>query len=331
MSRAYRKNGQLHEAKVTLDQVTARDPAFAGLDIEYGLYFEAQGDYGKAVERYRNALEGDPENTDLLLRLGAAQVENGEIEAANETLQKVIRRVPNSAEAEYFIGRINMAQDSTPESLIHFDRAIGLDPGQAEFHIWAGKAALEMKNIGRVNEEAQKAIDIDASLGEAFLLRGLVRVRAGTVKSALKDFNRALELKPSLNEAYAYMGECYDQLRKLDDAVRSYRKALEREQENGEWWFKLGRLLFNGGRISEAGAAFGTAARIGDKEEEPPYWLAEAHRTLGEVFSKRNRRAAITHYLRFLELASEGSVDREPVKEILKGWRIEVDKEEDDY
>jgi predicted Zn finger-like uncharacterized protein len=332
MASAFRRNGRLHEAKITLDQVASRDAAFAGLEIEWGLYYEAQGDYGKAVESYRTALERDPSSTELLLRLGAAQVENGEIEAAGETLEKVIRQVPNSAEAEYFIGRIAMAQGRTPDALIHFDRAIGLDPGQAEFHIYAGKAALEMKNIGRVNEEAQKAIDIDASLGEAWLLRGLVRLRAGTVKYALRDFNRALELKPSLHEAYAYMGECYDQLRELDDAVRSYQKALERERDNGEWWFKLGRLLHNGGRVSEAGSAFVNATRIGDEATEEPYWLAEAHRTLGDILAMRNnRRAAIVHYNRFLEMAPEGSVDIEPVKKKLKKWGIDLDKEDEDY
>ena len=330
MANAFRKNGQLHEAKLTLDQVASRDAAFAGLDIEWGLYYEAQGAYGKAVDKYRGALEKDPESTELLLRLGAAQVENGEIEAAGATLRDVIRRIPNSAEAEYFIGRIDMAKHRTPDALTHFDRAIALDPGRAEFHIWAGKAALEMKNIGRVNEEAQKAIDIDASTGEAYLLRGLIRMRAGIVKNALRDFNRALKLKPSLSAAYAYMGECYDQLRRLDEAVRSYRKALERESGNGEWWFKLGRLLFNPGRVSEAGKALRNAVRIGDEAEEPPYWLAEAHRSLGEILAmKNNRRAAIVHYQRFLELAPEGSIDRRTVKKALKEWGIDVDAKEE--
>ncbi len=331
MAQAFRKNGQLHEAKIALDQVASRDGAFAGLEIEWGLYYQAQGAHGRAVEKYRSALEKDQENTELMLRYGAAQVENGEIEAAQETLQKVIRRIPNSAEAEYFIGRIAMAQGRTPDALIHFDRSISLDPGRAEFHIWAGKAALGMKNIARVNEEAQKAIDIDASMGEAFLLRGLVRVRAGTVKTALKDFNRALELKPSLTEAYAHMGECYDQLRKLDDAIRSYKKALERDNGNGEWWFKLGRVLFNAGRISEAGKALQNATRIGDEAEQPPYWLAEAHRALGEILAmKNNRRAAIVQYKRFLELAPDGSIDRTAVKNAMKKWGIDVDAEEEE-
>ena len=73
---------------------------------------------------YRAALEKDANNMSLVLRLGAAQVLANQLDEAEQTLAKVIREIPNSAEAEYFIGRISFARGRTADALALVQRAI---------------------------------------------------------------------------------------------------------------------------------------------------------------------------------------------------------------
>ena len=112
-----------------------------------------QGDYQKAVANYKAALAKDETDTAMTLRLGAAQVEAGHLDEAEETLQRVLRETPNSAEAEYFIGRIAFARGRGPDALTHFDRALSLDATQPMFHLYAARAALEMANLARTLDE----------------------------------------------------------------------------------------------------------------------------------------------------------------------------------
>jgi predicted Zn finger-like uncharacterized protein len=321
---AQRRSGNLEEAQRLFNQVASHDPSHAGLALEQGLIFEAQGNFQRAADAYVSALKNHPKDLDLLLRFGAVQVELGQIADAQQTLEKVVSEIPNSAEAEYFIGRIALAQGRGPEALIHLDRSIALDGTRADFHVYAGFAALEMTNLGRTYQEAQAAMTIDPNLGDPYYLRGLVKLRTGAVKDALEDFEKALRLKPNRYEPYAAIGDCYEQMRNLRMAIASYRKALDKDEKNGFWWYRLGNLQLDLGTKKEAAVSLERATAIGDNSAKTPAWLADSHRLLGDVIASKERKSAINHYQRYLELAAKSSLDRDEVLALLQRWGVEV-------
>jgi tetratricopeptide (TPR) repeat protein len=252
-------------------------------------------------------------------------VEGGVLDDAEQTLAKVIHDVPNSSEAEYFIGRIAFARGRGPDALTHFDRALSLDSTQANFHLYAARAALAMQNLGRTHDEVELAMSRDPTLGDAYWVRGIVRLRTGAVKDALKDLERALTLKPSRYEAYASIAECYDQLRMLPQAVEAYHTALAKDPGNGEWWAALARVHIDAGQTGPGAESLKKAIAIGDAAEVPPYWLAETYRLLAEVArAADNKKAAIPLYERYLKLAPSGALDRKEVQRLLLSWGVEL-------
>ena len=48
------------------------------------------------------------------------------------------------------------------------------------------------------------------------------------------------------------MGETYDQLRRGREAVEAYRQATSHIDDNGEWFYRLGRLALDRGDTGEA-------------------------------------------------------------------------------
>ncbi len=323
---SYRRAGELELARGLFDQIAERDPQYAGLTLERGQLLEAQGAYDKAVENYRAALEKDANDTAILLRLGAAQVESGQLDAAEETLDKVVHQVPNSADAAYYLGRIAFARGRGPDALSHFDRALGLDNTQASYHLYTARAALEMSNLGRTLDEAEATLARDPKSGDAYWVRGEVRLRSGAVKDALKDATRALELNPKRVEAHALMAECYDELRQLPQAVTAYQTALAGNPERGDWWYKLGRVYTDQGTRGAGFEALDKAIKLGNAIDPPPYWLADAYRLVGDLArASQNRKDAVTAYKRYLELAPQGALDRGEVLRVLRDWNVELD------
>jgi tetratricopeptide (TPR) repeat protein len=259
------------------------------------------------------------------LRLGAAQVEAGALDEADSTLQAVMRETPNSADGEYYTGRLALARGRGPDALTHFDRALSLDGAQPHYHLYAARAALEMSNLGRALEEAEAALNRDPKLGDAYWIRGIVRMRSGAVKDALKDAKHALELNPRRFDAYALMAECFDDLRQQSQAAEAYRMALEKDGQRGEWWYKLGRLYLDMGTRSQAGDALEKAGAVGDKADPMPYWLPDTYRLLGEVArAVDNRKLAVLRFKRYLAIAPDGSLDRDDVRKLLKSWDVDL-------
>jgi predicted Zn finger-like uncharacterized protein len=329
MGVALRKRGDLDQAQKTLEEIAKRDAAYAGLAEQNGLLFEARGDFVKAVGAYTTALEKDPGDSALLLRLGAAQVASSQFDAAEQTLAKVIHELPNSAEAEYFIGRIAFARGRTPDALTHFDRAVGLDGTKGEYHLYVARASLEMGNLGRTLEEIQSALAHDPSLGDAYWVRAVVRLRMGAVKDALSDLNKALKLNPARNDAYAVQGDCYEQLRQMPEALHAYRTALEKEPARGEWWYRLAILQADSGDHAGSETSAKRALEIGDKVDPMPYWLPDTHRLSGENAEARgDRTAAIRQYKRYIEIANAAAIDHTEIERKLKGWGVQLQEDE---
>jgi cellulose synthase operon protein C len=325
---ALRKQGDLDAAGKMLDEIERRDPGYAGLSEQKGLLLESRGEYARAAESYRLALEKDPADTAMLLRYGAALVSAGNLDVAEQTLAKVVREMPNSAEAEYFIGRIAFARGRTPDALTHFDRAVGLDPARGEYHLYVARASLEMGNLGRALEESLIALDRDATLGDPYWVRAIVKLRMGAVKDALVDLGKALKLNPLRTEAYAVQGDCYEQLRKLPEAIAAYRTALEREPARALWWYKLGRLQSDAAARGDADASLRRAIGLADGVDPIPYWLPEAYSLTGENAENRgDRTTAIRLYKKYLSVAPVGAVDRSTIERKLRGWNVQLEEQ----
>jgi len=318
---AHRRAGHLDRAAETFERLARIDGAHPGLALERGLLFEARGESERAVAAYRDALEEAPNDMDLLLRLGAAQVAAGQTDEAEDTLERVRQSRPNSAEANHFMGRVQFARGQYTEALGPLRQAVRLDPSRGEFHLYVGWAALEAGSLGEALSSVEEAIERDPSLGDAHWIRGEVLLRSGRPRDALDDLRRALELKPSRTEILAAMGQAHNELRNLSEAEAAYEQAVQRVDDNGEWWYRLGRLRMDRGNRGEAKLALARATLLGDAMTPLPGWLADAHRLQAEAIrlggNRGERREAVQHYRRYLELAPAGAIDRADVRRTL--------------
>ena len=129
-------------------------------------------------------------------------------------------------------------------------------------------------------------------------------------------FRRRLGPPPEGPRRWFYVA--YDQLSELDQAIASYEAAVERVDDNGQWWYRLGRLRMDRGDRTNASEALQRATLLGDAMSPLPGWLAEAHRLRGECLRLGNSgRESVRHYRRYLELAPASAIDRRQVREIL--------------
>ena len=315
---AYRRSNRLAESSRTFDRLAEVDPGHPGLALERGLLFEARGDSERAVAQYRAALEDQPDDMDLLLRLGAAQVSAGQIDEAEETLERVRQARPGSAEAHHFVGRIAFARGLYADALIQFRQALQLDATRGEYYLWAGWAALESGHLGEALLAENQAIERDPTLGDAYWLRGRIKLRQGLPDSALEDLTTARRLSPGRVDVLADLGDVYDQLRRVPEAIASYEQAVAQVDDNGGWWYTLGRFRLDRGDRAQAGEALTRATLLGEAMAPRPVWLADAHRLQGDTLRFANRTdEAIPHYQRYLELAAPNAIDRDDVRRLL--------------
>ncbi|HTQ05420.1 MAG TPA: tetratricopeptide repeat protein [Polyangiaceae bacterium] len=312
---ALRRSQKFDDATKVFDEVAAIDHDHPGLALERGLIFEATGHAPEALKAYEGALAKSPNDPELMLRVGCGEVAADRAADAETILRKVIAQRPSSAETNFCLGRALLAQDKVADAQRLFDRATDLDAKRAEYHLYSGWAANEAKNVAKADKELEAALAIDPSLADAYWQRGVLRERGGAVKDAVADLTQALKLNPARAEARAELADTYHDLGREHDALAEWQKAVVAQPDNADWRFRYGKLLVinqmnDAGRVELEKAIAG-----GEKAEEPPRWLWEAHHYLAKALGPRPE--AVSHWEAFLRLGPKDSPYRAEAKDAL--------------
>ncbi len=311
----FRKMKRLDDAARVLDEVAAIDKEYPNLALERGLLFEQAGETQKALEQFNGAYQKAPNDVDLMLHVGAAYVAIGEVDKALPLLLKVKDQRPNSPVAQHYIGRAYLRQGGLEAALAmrFLQRAVDLDPNQAEYHLYVAWAANESTpaQLGLARKHVDKALQLDKLLADAYWQRGVVEVAEGQINDAIKDLKRALELKPSRHEAHATLAMAYGQKNDPASALSEWQKAIAGDDKNATWRWQYGRLLADKNQNAEAVKHLTYAVEKGKAAQPRPGWLGPAAFEAGEVLRKTgNKKDACEHYHLYMELAAPTSADR---------------------
>jgi len=94
------------------------DSARAHINLASTLGMLGQSD--EAISHYNKALELDSKNTTAHFNLGVIYIENSDFEAAKEHLLEVVSQNPNDSQANLYLARLMMLQNSTNEAFDYY-------------------------------------------------------------------------------------------------------------------------------------------------------------------------------------------------------------------
>jgi tetratricopeptide (TPR) repeat protein len=279
LAMAYRGLGQLDKAAPHLRQwkntdLPLADPLQQELDLllESGLSYELRGvreldsrDFGAAAGFFQKGLDLTPENTPLRRslqhKLGTALFMTGDINAAAQQLEAVVRAAPDdavdesTAKAHYSLGVIAASRGRQPSAVDHFVAAVRYQPNYVE--AWLALADVH-RRAGRAAEalgEYDEAIKINprsvpGRLGYAMSLVALHH--EGKARAWLEDSIRAQPDDLPLQHGLARLLATAP-----DDRVRDGRRAMTLVQQ-----------LMKGVRSTDLGETMAmAAAELGNFDE----------------------------------------------------------------
>jgi tetratricopeptide (TPR) repeat protein len=122
-----------------------------------------QDEYGRAAEEYRKGLDRDPEDPDILNNLGLAELQLGNLEAAEE-----------------YLLRAGAADESFPEPFFHL----------------ASVYEMMDEDLLMAEDALTEALRRDETFVEGYYNRGVLRYTREEFRPAFEDFLTAHELAP---------------------------------------------------------------------------------------------------------------------------------------
>ncbi len=286
------KNGDIGKAIELLENNIAAAPEDSASRILLARLLVQQKKMKEAVDQYEAVLAYDPDDEQVLLRLGVLLEQRGEPARARRTLKKLIRENPDA-----YFGYLALARmsESPDEALPYFLKALELN--------WSAELAYEIAQFYIDQQSYDEAINLlrqvlekDDSQEQASLLivqslLGLHREEEAIVELSLipRYRNSPIQLSLALSKLYVRLGNhqqaiahlqeilkvdndattryllgvIYSDLEQFDAALEVL-KGVEPEQEEFEdAVFLRAKILHQQGNIPEALAMLGTYMAAG--------------------------------------------------------------------
>jgi tetratricopeptide (TPR) repeat protein len=293
--------GDFSGALALFDIIDPAEAAAPAVRLLKASILNSAGRPGEAKTIAEEILAGEPEHTEALFVLAAAEAASGREREQRAILERIIRIDPVNVGALVDLGDIALGTRSLRTAASYYDRALKAEPGNGDALVGRARVYRYDKNPKNAEQLLNQAIrlyprwasprherarlyrgagyarealaDLDAAKGLEpgnywiAVDRGNTLIDLGRKPEALEEFNRAIGIDPETFIAYVYSAGIKDESGDYEGAEKDYAALIKLKPEYYFAFEGLGILKMRNHRWAEARDAFLEAYRQAPAEQ----------------------------------------------------------------
>ncbi|MBE0595956.1 MAG: PEP-CTERM system TPR-repeat protein PrsT [Desulfuromonadales bacterium] len=239
-----------------------------------------QADLPEAERNFRQALEAEPENSEVQLALADCLSRSERREEARELLKKILARDDRHIPAHLELARLENDLGNQEQALQIYRRVTVLDPGNAQVLYLTGLLLLEKNDAEGAEALAKELSSRFKESPRGTQLQGYVHFQRRQFEEAAVCLQTTAETQPDLL-TYYLLGMTYYQLGKLELAVNQFQRLLDYRPQAVGPRVALATVLLRQQRVDDAVAELQRAIQINDRHPQAHNALANAYLAQG--------------------------------------------------
>lgn len=171
-----------------------------------------------------------------------AQVQQGEFDAAEQSLANVLALVPGHIDAMRMLGSLAQQRGDAALAIDCFQRALASGPEDGDLRINLGIALFERGDTEAALTHLRRASELAPANPTAWFNLGSALAKQAMTGPAIEAFQRTLALQPGHLRAALALARAELADGRIEAAITSYRAVLRRDPGNAQAWFGLANL-----------------------------------------------------------------------------------------
>jgi tetratricopeptide (TPR) repeat protein len=241
--------------------------------FQAGLTAQQRGDYGLAIQQYRQVVKLAPRELPAWINLGVALVQEGQFAEGIEAYRSALAIDPKNRQARLFLGLAFFKQGDGAGAAREFEELSKADPknlrlatllgasylqageggralallaplaataGDDPDFLWAFGSALIASGRMREGVDAVERFARRSSSAEAWMLAGQTLFRLNEFVRAKDDLETAAALNPNLAGVETALGQTREHNAEYDAAIQAFGKAAAQNPRDFDAWLGLG-------------------------------------------------------------------------------------------
>jgi tetratricopeptide (TPR) repeat protein len=299
--------GREQEAALSYERYIALAPSEEQMQIEHArqrvdqLGGGGEDSFGppESLEPIQSAPTPQPpqQDTAALVDEGRRLAGLGRHEEALVYYDRALALDPQNAEAWQWHGVCLIALHRLEEAVTSFDRALAINPQDVGAWYTKGVTLFVLRRTEEFVECFDRVSALNPQDGAAWINKGNGLVALGRLEEALACFEKAVALAPRSVESWHQKAFCLAALGRLEEAITSYDEALALDPKVTDAWLRQATCLAALGRLEEAIIGYDEALALDPEMADAWFKKASAEEQAGRT------RDAVHSYERFLAVA----------------------------
>jgi len=188
-------------------------------------------------------------------------------EDALTILEKIVDRDQANSFVHMAIGRIKAKLKDYNGALLHFNRAIEIDPTQLRPYLRSARVCIQTDDLLKAEELFSSALKINSRSAIAFAGIGLVQAKTNRLNQAIESWSKSLEFNPRIVAVRKQIAKALHAIGRTQDAIGQINAAARIKPDDPDVFSIKGRLHLLDKNYELAQQAYETAIDL-DKEEK---------------------------------------------------------------
>jgi tetratricopeptide (TPR) repeat protein len=240
--------------------------------------------------------EPEPVFTGDAYEVGLTAFRSGDYEKAAEYLRMAVDRGKKGFYPRYLLGLALRFSGDPGQAVQALEDAASLKPDYGRVWVNLARAYLETGEIEPASDAAEKAVEVAGELGDTWNVLGRVRLEEGHAEFAEDAFRKAVEVDSTNAYAWNNLGLTLIHQERFAEAIEPLRRAVTLNDAVDFMHNNLGVALERTGRLDEAQEAYAQASGLGSEKAEVSLVRvkdrAEALARLRETIEEREEEMA---------------------------------------
>jgi tetratricopeptide (TPR) repeat protein len=161
-----------------------------------GLAAEAAGEWAQALDVYKKALDREPHDAKLWVRVADIEARLGNHEGSASALQRAVKETPQDATLLHRLSQAYAVIDQPLAALEAVERALALSPDSVDFLRAKGTLATWVADYGRAQDSYRRLCKLQPEDHDVSLSLARVSAWGGRTDAAVEAYNHYLRARP---------------------------------------------------------------------------------------------------------------------------------------
>lgn len=220
--------------------------------LEEGKTYYNNGEYDKAIEIFKKAVELNPNDDDSWRLLGNSYNRNGQIEEAIKYYLKAAELNPDDSRNWFNLGISYSNNEQYKEAINSFLKVVELNPDDSYSWYGLGNSYIKNKQVEDAIKSLLKATELNSNDYQSWLDLAISYIHNEQYEEAIGPLLKAIELNPNNAGDLSLLGYVYKINGQYEEAIKYLSKAKELNPDGFDNWYELGEAYLNNGQFQEA-------------------------------------------------------------------------------